>query len=120
MPANLRASYVALERRVRTRYPLELKVRYHTVSNRPALVGTGRTVNVSSFGLLIASDQRLVDEGSRLRISVEWPCTLDGATPLQLTAVCRVVRCDPSEFAVRIESHQFRTKSSRQATASRP
>jgi len=35
---------------------------------------------------------------------------LDETTPLQLIAVCRVIRCQPSGFAVRLERYQFRTR----------
>lgn len=74
------------------------------------LVGVGRTLNVSSRGLLIASEQQFVQHGSRLQISLEWPTRLHGTTPLQLIAMCRVIRCEPSEFAVRLERYQFRTR----------
>jgi hypothetical protein len=74
------------------------------------MVGNGRTLNVSSGGLLIASEQQIAGNGSRLRISMDWPCTLNGTTPLQLIAECRVIRCQPAGFAVRIEQYQFRTR----------
>ncbi|HTW67204.1 MAG TPA: PilZ domain-containing protein [Bryobacteraceae bacterium] len=102
----------ALERRARFRYPLELNVRYRTLPGARAWVGTGRTLNVSSCGLLIWSQEEIVEDGSRLQVSVDWPITLNGATPLQLLAECRVIRRQPAGFAVRIEHHQFRTKSS--------
>jgi hypothetical protein len=89
---------------------MELNVRYRTLTNGPALVGIGRTLNVSSRGLLIASEQHFVYHGSRLRVSLEWPTLLHGTTPLQLIAVCRVIRCQPSVFAVRLERYQFRTR----------
>lgn len=89
---------------------MELNVRYRTLTNGPALVGIGRTLNVSSRGLLIASEQQIVHDGSRLRVSVEWPTLLHGTTPLQLIAVCRVIRCQVSGFAVRLERYQFRTR----------
>jgi len=89
---------------------MELNVRYRTLTNGPALVGIGRTLNVSSRGLLIASEQGIVHDGSRLRVSMEWPTLLHGTTPLQLIAVCRVIRCQPSVFAVRLERYHFRTR----------
>jgi hypothetical protein len=101
---------LALERRSKNRYPVELNVRYRTLAKGPAPVGIGRTLNVSSGGLLIASEQQIVHDGSRLRLSLEWPTLLDGTTPLQLIAVCRVIRCQPAVFAVRMERYQFRTR----------
>ena len=106
----LASENLALERRSKNRYPVELKVRYRTLVSGPAPVGIGRTLNVSSGGLLIASEQQFVHDGSRLRLSLEWPTLLDGTTPLQLIAECRVIRCQPAVFAVRMERYQFRTR----------
>jgi PilZ domain len=97
------------ERRTKARYPLRLGVRYRTLSSGPALVGVGRTVNMSSGGLLIASEKAKVAEGARLQLTVEWPFLLHGVTPLQLVASCRVTRCDPEEFAVKMDQYLFRT-----------
>ena len=111
MPPNQGASHdLTLERRSKARYPMELNVRYRILTNGRALPGIGRTLNVSSCGLLIASDQQIVHDGSRLQLSLEWPLLLDGTTPLQLIAECRVIRCQPERFAVRLERYQFHTR----------
>jgi hypothetical protein len=111
MPANQAADRVlALERRSNTRYPVELNVRYCTLENGWPLLGIGRTLNASSRGLLIASSQQNVHDGNLLQVSLEWPLLLDGTTPLQLIAVCRVIRCQPAGFAVRLQRYQFRTR----------
>ncbi len=99
---------LALERRSKERFPLALNVRYRT----PARVGTGHTVNVSSDGLLIASDEYIVEEGDLLKLSLEWPARLHGTTPLQLIVEGRVVRSLRAGFAVRMERYQFRTLAS--------
>jgi PilZ domain len=99
------------ERRAKARFPVEMNVRYRTVTGGlAARSGVGRTLNVSSRGLLIASEEDLVEDGTRLKISLEWPARLQGGTPLQLIAVCRVIRCQPDAFAVRLERYQFRTR----------
>ncbi len=100
----------AIERRSRTRYPVELNVRYRALNGGRALAGFGRTLNISSHGLLIASEQRFVHDGSRLQVHLEWPTLLHGITPLQLIAQCRVIRCQSAGFAVRLERYQFRTR----------
>jgi hypothetical protein len=100
----------ALERRSKSRFPLRLTVRYRTLSEGPSLVGVGETVNVSSRGLLIASNQAQVRAGARLQLMVDWPFLLHGITPLQLIVSCRVTRCLPEEFAVRLDQYLFRTK----------
>lgn len=100
----------AVERRNKARFPVRLTVRYRSMSDEPALAGTGQTVNMSSRGLLIASNQPQVQAGSRLQLMVDWPFLLHGSTPLQLIASCRVTRCLPQEFAVKFEQYLFRTK----------
>jgi PilZ domain len=99
-----------IERRSKVRYPLRLGVKYRTLSEGPSLVGVGRTINMSSCGLLIASNQPSITVGSRLRVTLEWPSLLHGITPLQLVVYCRVIRSVPAEFAVALEDYQFRTK----------
>jgi PilZ domain len=99
-----------LERRSKARFPLRLSVRYRTVSGGPALVGAGRTVNMSSCGLLIASNQPKLRTGARLQLTVDWPFLLHGITPLQLIVSCRVTRSRPEEFAVKLDQYLFRTK----------
>jgi PilZ domain len=108
----MQAAMFAPERRSRFRYPIEMNVRYRTLTDGLALVGTGRTLNVSSRGMLIASEQKIVHSGSRMLVSLDWPSSLDDATPLQLIAVCRVIRCQPAQFAVALEHYQFRTRKS--------
>jgi hypothetical protein len=74
-------------------------------------MGTGRTLNMSSCGLLIASEEPAnVRMGARLQVTLDWPFLLHGATPLQLIVSCRVTRCRPQEFAVRLEQYLFKTK----------
>ncbi|HTB19981.1 MAG TPA: PilZ domain-containing protein [Bryobacteraceae bacterium] len=103
-------SNAAWERRSKSRFPLRLGVRYRTVSGGPSLIGVGRTVNVSSCGLLIASEETKVNTGARLQLTVDWPTLLHGTTPLQLIVSCRVTRCLAEEFAVELDQYQFRTK----------
>jgi PilZ domain len=103
-------SQAALERRSKARFPLRLGVRYRSLSGGPSLIGEGRTVNMSSRGLLIASDEAKVNTGARLQLTVDWPSLLHGITPLQLIVSCRVTRCLPEEFAVELDQYQFRTK----------
>ncbi len=103
-------SQLDLDRRNKSRFPLELSVKYRSLSGGPSLFGEGRTVNVSSCGLLIASDETRFRTGARLQLTVEWPPLLHGVTPLQLIVICRVTRCLPEEFAVKLERYQFKTR----------
>ncbi len=103
-------SEAAWDRRSKSRFPLRLGVRYRILSGGPSLIGVGRTVNMSSRGLLIATDEANVNTGSRLQLTVDWPSLLHGTTPLQLIVSCRVIRCLREEFAVELDQYQFRTK----------
>src|SRR5262249_28165991 len=100
------------ERRFKSRYPLELTVRYQTLGRGKAINGVGKTLNLSSSGLLIIA-QPVIGEGSRLKVTIEWPSLLNGTTPLQLVTVGRVVRQGNTSFAVAFEQYQFRTTSKR-------
>jgi hypothetical protein len=101
---------LSFERRSKARFPLRLGVQYRSLSGGPALIGVGRTVNMSSCGLLIESEEANVRTGSKLQLNVDWPFRLHGTTPLQLIVSCHVTRSDPEEFAVRLEQYLFRTK----------
>lgn len=108
------------ERRIKFRYPLDLIVRFRPLTG-PLCYGAGRSVNVSSGGVLIFSQPSValpvvsphqIRVGAPLEMSIEWPSLLDGRIPLQLFAVGRVVRYRASDFAVVFERYQFRTMSS--------
>jgi hypothetical protein len=94
------------ERRSKVRFPITLGVRF--VGRMPPVVGAGRTINLSSSGALIASQQEM-SLGARIELFVVWPILLDGKTPLQFVAVGQVVRSDASVFALSFGRHEFRT-----------
>jgi hypothetical protein len=98
------------ERRVKSRYPLELNVRYQAMGAAGPVAGVGQTVNMSSSGMLLACASQ-IPEGTRLKIYVEWPSLLDGTTPLQLITVGTVVRVADIGISIIFESYQFRTMS---------
>src|SRR5579872_4379524 len=79
------------ERRSKTRYSIELGVRFCSTRGNARSYHIGRTVNISSSGLLIASESA-VREGTALELMIEWPWRLDGAVPLQLVTTGVVVR----------------------------
>jgi hypothetical protein len=65
------SSFDGQERRRRIRFPIGLGARY-TVVGRQAIEGTGRTVNISSYGVLITSAQE-VPPGTSISVVMEWP-----------------------------------------------
>jgi hypothetical protein len=98
------------ERRVKSRYPLELNARYQTMGAAGPVAGVGQTLNMSSSGMFLAGASDL-PEGTRLKIFVEWPSLLNGTTPLQLITVGTVVRCTQIGISIVFDSYQFRTMS---------
>lgn len=101
-------SQMNIERRLKARYPIELAVCYQTVDQAQGVGGTGRSLNMSSGGLLVSCQARFA-LGTVLKVTLEWPSLLDGTTPLQLVTVGRVARSDEASFAMTFEQYQFRT-----------
>jgi hypothetical protein len=98
------------ERRVKSRYPLELNVRYQTMGATSSVAGVGQTINMSSSGMMLACASD-IPEGTRMKIFVEWPSLLNGTTPLQLITVGTVVRRNGIGVSVVFETYQFKTMS---------
>jgi hypothetical protein len=96
------------ERRLAARYPLELRVRFRSLSQTPPFSGAGRIVNGSRGGVLVVS-QDTIRIDARVEMTIEWPFQLDARIPLQLIASGRIVRCGASDFAATIERYEFRT-----------
>jgi hypothetical protein len=96
------------ERRVKFRYPLQLSVRFRYIAEGTRFFGQGLAINVSSGGVLVASEHQVVD-GAPVKMSIEWPSLLDGRVPLQLIAIGWVLRRGASHFAATFERYEFRT-----------
>jgi PilZ domain len=107
-------SQMNIERRLKARYPIELAVCYQPVDDAQGTVGTGRSLNMSSSGLLVSCQARFA-AGTPMKVTLEWPSLLDGTTPLQLVTVGRVARSDEASFAMTFEHYQFRTMRRRNA-----
>lgn len=103
----------ASERRNNDRFPIAQDVQYRVLSSKggPEL-GSGKTVNISSTGVLFSSEKPITP-GRRLEVSIHWPAHLDGKCGLKLVAQGRVVRCQGKLVAVEIEKYEFRTRGSR-------
>ena len=97
------------DRRGADRFPIEREVRYKIISKKTAdEVGTGRTINMSSNGILFTSEHLLLP-GRRLELSVSWPAQLNNQTPLKLVARGRVIRFESGQTAIEIQQYEFRT-----------
>lgn len=107
------------ERRAKSRYPLQLNVRYQTLGTAGPVAGVGQTLNVSSSGICITCSSN-IHEGTRVRVVIEWPSLLNGTTPLQLVTIGTVTRREPSALAIAFEGYQFRTTGRRGNVATMP
>lgn len=98
------------ERRETDRFPIENELRYKLIeARRLAETGRGRTLNMSSGGILFTAEAP-IPVGRRVELSVDWPAQLNEHCGLKLVALGKVVRSDTATAAVRIEKYDFRTR----------
>ena len=101
----------ASERRRSSRFPIEREVRYKTLNQRSeTFAGSGKTLNISSSGVLFTSDHDL-PVGTRLEVSISWPAQLNEKCLLNLVARGRVTRHLKGQLALQIQQYEFRTQS---------
>ena len=107
-----------MDRRANLRYPLILEVRY-SVSRRRSTIdaGVGQLIDLSSSGLRFVA-QSVLKPRLKLDIAIDWPVLLDGRVQLQLIVTGVVVWSSATETALKIEQHDFRTRSVRPKTRS--
>jgi hypothetical protein len=94
------------ERRGSKRMPIERDVRY-TVPGLAA--GSGRTVNISSGGVLFTTQSHL-REGDEVELAISWPVLLNNLTPIKLVVTGHLIRSDYARAAMRIKKYEFRTR----------
>ena len=97
------------ERRGAVRFPIDQPVRYKVTSRQTVAAGQGKTLNMSSAGVLFTTEHPLVP-GERVELSVNWPAQLDHKHPLKLVACGRVVRVSDGAAVILIDRHEFRTQ----------
>jgi hypothetical protein len=103
----------APDRRGSNRFPFREEVRYRALSAKASgLEGLGKTIDMSSSGVRFTTEAEL-SHGRLVECAVNWPARLDGACPLQLVAVGRVVRSDAASAVVRITKYEFKTRKPR-------
>jgi hypothetical protein len=95
------------DRRDRRRFPIVAELRYRQL-RVGGQAGAGKTINISSSGLLFAGDHRC-EAGQRLEISISWPVKLNNNCGLRLVSRAKVLRSDANGMAVIFDRHEFRT-----------
>lgn len=99
------------DRRVNRRYPITLDLQYKLLNKGQAEhTGIGRTLNISSGGVLFEADTILPSRGP-IEVAISWPFLLDGACKLKLVMRGRIMRCgtNPKVIAVKAQYHEFHT-----------
>jgi len=107
--ANRESDKISGDRRRDRRYEIALEVKWKLIRRRKLLdTGLGRTIDLSSGGLLLEADRPL-PVGLNLELSITWPVMLHNVAPLQLVVSGRIVRSRGKQVAVRMIQHEFRT-----------
>ena len=101
------------ERRSCSRLPIEREIKYKILGTHKRItqVGLGKSLNMSSSGVLFTTESALL-KGDRVELSVSWPVLLDDVLPLKLVASGRLVRSDGTQAAMSIEKYEFKTRGS--------
>lgn len=111
MPHNDSRLDPAVERRTSRRFPIEQEVSYRVLDHKAIVPesGVGRTFDISSGGVLFATERRL-RSGKRVELSVNWPAVLEGGCLLKFVVVGRIVRVEDARASITIEQYEFRTR----------
>jgi hypothetical protein len=108
---RIETSDTASERRRSSRFPIERELRYKTLNQRTEILsGAGKTLNISSSGVLFTCDHDL-PVGTRLEVSISWPAQLNEKCLLNLVARGRITRHTKGQLARQIQQYEFRTQS---------
>jgi hypothetical protein len=108
-----RSKRVLTEQRSHQRYPIELEVEYRLLAKgRSEQVGSGKTRNISSGGILFDALGSRPATGS-IEVLLSWPFLLEGVCPLKLVMKGQIVRSDVRGVAIQYNYHEFRTAGSR-------
>ena|SRR5215469_982286 len=112
LPRYRSAGKFQSERRANQRYLITLEVEYKVPSGNGAQrKGFGRTINISSGGVLLDTSDPLPSRGP-IQLSISWPFLLDWSTPLKLVMHGEVVRILGNRIAVEVTQHAFRIAAS--------
>jgi len=97
------------DQRARSRYPISLDLQYKLLrGGRIERAGSGKTLNISSGGLLFETGEPLPERGL-VEVSMQWPYLLQGVCSLKLVMRGRIVRSAADCTAIRAQFHEFRT-----------
>jgi hypothetical protein len=97
------------ERRANRRYPVELRLQYKLIAKGGIQrIGFGRTINISSRGVLFESEDAMPASG-RIELILNWPALLHGVCALKVIMRGRILRTQVKTVALKTEFREFRT-----------
>jgi hypothetical protein len=101
---------LAVERRRKTRFPMNRELRYKLLEgDRIVELGVGTTFDIGSGGMAFLTDHEL-RVGSFIEVSISWPVLLDDSCPMRLIVFGRVVRSCGRLSACTADKYEFRTQ----------
>jgi PilZ domain len=107
-----REAAVPSDQRHTGRYPITLELQYKLLNKgRVEHLGMGRTLNISSGGVLFEAADGIPLATGPIELALSWPFLLEGICNLKLVMRGRIVRCDAASkaIAVKTEYHEFHT-----------
>jgi len=114
--AGLRETH-RTEQRLHRRYPIVLDAEFELLDKIGVeFLGYGRTLNISTGGVLLATNDAL-PAGRSIKLAMNWPLLLEGVCQLRLVIRGRIVRSDGKRIAVQTTHREFRTVGVRTSAA---
>ena len=100
---------VADDCRASVRLPINRSVRYTILGEKKRLrhAGLGKTLNMSSGGVLFTTEFQL-PEGGRVELVVSWLARFNDALPVKLVLTGRLVRSGATQAAMSVDRYEFR------------
>ena len=95
------------ERRAGFRYPVSVELLYRELKGTDKLMGRGKTINISSSGILFAAQHPLVIDAD-VELMLRWPLLLNDEFPLHMKVNGRVIRTEENRAAIKILQCEFR------------
>jgi hypothetical protein len=101
---------LAVERRKKTRFPMNREMRYKLLEGDTIVeLGVGTTLDMGSGGLAFLIEHAL-PAGSFIELSISWPVLLEDSCPMRLIVFGRVVRSCGRLTACTVDKYEFRTQ----------
>ena len=90
-------------KRRQRRFPISIPVKYIVGK----VAGEGVTCDIGSDDLLIKS-KRVLPQGERILVTLDWPAMLDGRLPLRLEIQGKILWISDTGTSVKILRHKYR------------